>query len=86
MADPYIRSRYNEKMNDWFLNSSSGEYILDDLITELDRIYAEIDRAVYYDPTYYVVYDEFLAAHARHQEFFEDRDVTLTESGFPLPE
>ena len=59
VADPYIRDKYNTWMQEYFLDSGSSNYKVNAIIEEVERIYDEIDRAVYYEPTYINDYQKF---------------------------
>ena len=97
--DPTIRSQYNSEMQRLFLsgtadlatdprgfdplNPETTDNIVDDLIVEANRIFTEIDRAMYYDPTSYVTYEIFLAAQADKLSFLYNRSAEIPLE--PLP-
>jgi hypothetical protein len=61
----------------------STENIVDDLITEAEKVFVQIDRAMYYDPTFYVTYDGFLAEKSNLLNFLYNRSAVIPE--IPLP-
>lgn len=97
--DPYIRSEYNSEMGRLFLSGTADvtsdpakfdlldpegtDAIVDDLIVEAGRVFTEIDRAMYYDPTSYVTYDNFLSGKADVLSFLYNRSVEIPME--PLP-
>ena len=96
---PWIRSKYNSEMQRLFLSDAVGdltgdsrlhllapegtENIIDDLLVEANRIFTEIDRAMYYDPFSYVTYENFLSAQAEKIFFLYNRSAQIPE--VPLP-
>jgi spore coat protein CotH len=82
MTDPYIRSEYNSWMQAYFLDTGDNN-LLSDIQNELDRIYTEIDRAVFHDPTYYYTYDAFLEKKESLLKFIQTRGSKLPHP--PLP-
>ena len=99
LEEPAIRSDYNSEMKRLFVTDAASysdlvsqldldepeltENIIDDLITEAERIFAEIDRAMYYDPTFYVTYEGFLAGKLGILNFLYNRSAAIPE--IPLP-
>jgi hypothetical protein len=82
LEDPSMKTRYNTQMETYFLQAGE-QNIVGSLQSELDRIYDEIDRAVYYDPTYYIDYEEFLDKKERLHSFIANRHDTIPAP--PLP-
>lgn len=97
--DPTIRSEYNSEMQRLFMsgtadvtsdplkfdlsNPEGTDPIIDDLIVEANRIFTEIDRAMYYDPTSYVTYENFLSAQSDVLSFLYNRSAEIPTE--PLP-
>jgi spore coat protein CotH len=82
MSDPYIQSQYIATMNAMFIDSGD-ENILDEILDDLDTMCTEVDRAVFYDPTYYLHYDDFISEQARMRDFLEHRNETIDLSTLP---
>jgi hypothetical protein len=99
LEEATIRSDYNSEMQRLFLtdatsdlssdprldlaNPETTENIIDDLIVEAQRTFAEIDRAMFYDPTFYVTYDGFLAGKSDLLDFLYNRSAVIPQ--IPLP-
>jgi hypothetical protein len=96
---PTIRADYNSEMQRLFLcdatsdlssdpridltNPESTGNIVDDLVTEAQSIFAEIDSAMYHDPTFYITYDMFLSKQSELLYFLYNRSAEIPE--IPLP-
>ena len=70
MAVPYIGSQYNSEFQRLFLDTDE---LIDDLIDEANRIFYEIDRAVYYDPIIYRTYEDYLREKGSVINFLNNR-------------
>jgi hypothetical protein len=77
-----MKDKYNTQMETYFILMNQNN-IVTAMIDELDRIYDEIDRAVFYDPTYYVDYEDFLDKKDTLRSFILNRPAVIPTP--PLP-
>ncbi|MBN1700063.1 MAG: CotH kinase family protein [Spirochaetales bacterium] len=77
-----MKTRYNAMLELLFIQAGESN-ITDDMTDELERIYAEIDRAVYHEPTYYIDYSDFINKKNRLMTFLSERSASIPDP--PLP-
>ncbi|MBN2439702.1 MAG: CotH kinase family protein [Spirochaetales bacterium] len=96
LMNPDIRDGYNTMMRRLFLtdqsniqpflqpgNPDSTENIIDDLIAEVERISLEIDRAIYYEPTSYFTYQDFIDEKNNILTFLNTRSYQIPDPVLP---
>ena len=91
---PYIKTQYNSELKRLFLidkdqadrtsllnsiNPESTENLIDDIQAEADRLYAEADRAVFYEPTNHFTYAEFIEEKNMVEEFLDRRSDQISD-------
>ena len=93
---PAIKTLYNNELNRLFLtdeadinpsldlaNPLSTDNLIDDLMVETNRIYNNVDRAVYYEPSDYVTYTEFINEKNMVNNFLNNRSYRIPDPALP---
>ncbi len=70
----FVKTKYKEEFNYYFINGAGTEGVLKAEITaEINRIYAEMDKSVKEDPVFYYSYNDFLRCKQSVIDFYDDR-------------
>ena len=77
IQEPYVRSEYIRQLRRLFLDPGEDN-IVEDLVTEANRIFDEVDRAIFHDPIAYRDYQEYLAEKQSVLDFLNHRADALT--------
>lgn len=56
-----------------------GDFSIDDLIVKANRIFNEVDRAIYYEPTNFFMYNDFLVEKEQILNFLYNRSYFIPD-------
>ena len=78
---PAFKTLYNDSLTNYFIDSLSAEYILDDLDTRMSELVVLLDLPAQNSPVFYLEYADFIAEQAYLTDFFLNRPGEFT----PIP-
>jgi hypothetical protein len=92
LSEPYCENLYQDYFRTFFLSDIpditslldlnhplSTRNIIDDLIVEANRIFDEVDRAIYYEPTDFFTYEDFLEEKQNILNFLYNRSYQIPD-------